>query len=128
MSEDANPPTASKRSEVNQKAKRRMLETPGALIQAADDGSKRNNTMTSINNFETNVYSEELANITESEYDEVMSLMAEDDSAFEGYSEWSASLDSQVVNESENFIATADGRVHHKPQPKSNGRIGGIEI
>ena len=84
--------------------------------------------MTSINNFESNVYSDELANVTESEYDEVMMMMAEDDSAFEGYSEWSASFDSQVVNESENFIATADGKVHHKPQPKSKGRYQGIEI
>lgn len=84
--------------------------------------------MTSINQFETNVYSEELHSVSESEYDEVMSLMAEDDSAFEGYAEWSASLESAVVNESENFIATADGKVHHKPEPKSNGRYQGIEI
>jgi hypothetical protein len=84
--------------------------------------------MTSINNFETNVYSEESANVTETEYDEVMQMMAEDDSAFEGYAEWSLSLDSPVVSESENFIATADGKVHHKPEPKSNGRFQGIEI
>jgi hypothetical protein len=84
--------------------------------------------MTSISNFESNVYSEELHNVSESEYDEVMQMMAEEDSAFAGYSEWSLSLDSPVVNESENFIATADGKVYHKPEPKSNGRIGGIEI
>jgi hypothetical protein len=84
--------------------------------------------MTSISNFESNVYSEELHNVSESEYDEVMQLMAEDDSAFEGYAEWSASLESAVVNESSNFIATFDGKVYHKPEPKSNGRIGGIEL
>jgi hypothetical protein len=84
--------------------------------------------MTSLNQFESNVYSEELAGVSESEYDEVMQMMADESAGFEGYAEWSASLESEVVNESENFIATADGRVHHKPEPKSNGRIGGIEI
>ncbi|HVG20845.1 MAG TPA: hypothetical protein VNI02_17490 [Blastocatellia bacterium] len=84
--------------------------------------------MTSISNFDLNVYSEELHGVTESEYDEVMQLMADERDEFDGYAEWSASLESAVVNESENFIATADGKVHHKPQPKSNGRYQGIEI
>jgi hypothetical protein len=84
--------------------------------------------MTSISNFESNVYSEEIFSVSESDYNEVMSLMAAESANFEGYAEWSASLESAVVNESENFIATADGKVHHKPEPKSNGRIGGIEI
>jgi hypothetical protein len=43
----------------------------------------------SIHNFESNVYSEEIYPVSESDYNEVMSLMAEDDSAFEGYGEWS---------------------------------------
>ena len=81
-----------------------------------------------LSQFDTNIYSEEIYNVTESEYDEVMSLMAADNSGFEGYSEWSLSLDSPVVNESENFIATADGKVYHRPEPKSNGRYQGIEI
>jgi hypothetical protein len=81
-----------------------------------------------LSQFNTNIYSEELHNVTESEYDEVMSLMAADNSGFEGYAEWSQSLDSPVVNESENFIATADGKVYHKPEPKSNGRYQGIEL
>ena len=81
-----------------------------------------------LSQFDTQSYSEELFNVSESEYDEVMSLMAANDSGFEGYSEWSLSLESPVVNESENFVATADGKVHHKPEPKSDGRIGGIEI
>lgn len=84
--------------------------------------------MTSISNFESNVYSEEIFSVSESDYDEVMMMMAEEAEEFEGYSEWSLSLDSPVVNESENFIATADGKVHHKPEPKSNGRYQGIEI
>ncbi|MFP5260896.1 MAG: hypothetical protein ACLGJB_03195 [Blastocatellia bacterium] len=84
--------------------------------------------MTSISNFESNVYSEEIFSVSESEYDEVMTLMAEEGADFEGYGEWSASLESAVVNESENFIATADGKVYHKPEPKSKGRYQGIEI
>jgi hypothetical protein len=84
--------------------------------------------MISISNFESNVYSEELFNVSESDYNEVMSLIAEESTGFQGYSEWSLSLESQVVNESENFVATADGKVHHKPEPKSNGRYQGIEI
>jgi hypothetical protein len=81
-----------------------------------------------LSQFDTQSYSEELFNVSESDYNEVMSLIAEESTGFEGYSEWSLSLDSPVVNESENFIATADGKVYHKPEPKSNGRIGGIEI
>ena len=84
--------------------------------------------MTSINNFDLNVYSEELHGVTESEYDEVMQLMADERDDFDAYAEWSASLESAVVNESENFIATSDGKVFHKSQPESNGRYQGIEI
>jgi hypothetical protein len=86
--------------------------------------------MTSINQFESNVYSEELASVTESEYDEVMQMIGAENDAFEGYSEWSQSLEAApaIVAESENFIAYEDGRVSHKPEPKSNGRYQGIEI
>ena len=49
--------------------------------------------MTSISKFELNVYSEELTNVSESEYDEVMQMMAEDESGFEGYGEWSEGLE-----------------------------------
>jgi len=82
--------------------------------------------MTSIPKFDSQIYSEELSSVSESEYDEVMGLMAEDD--FTGYAEWSAGLESPVIAESENFVALANGKVHHKPEPKSNGRIAGIEI
>jgi hypothetical protein len=82
--------------------------------------------VTSISKFDSQIYSEEIFAISESEYDEVMALMADDD--FDGYAEWSASLESPVVAESENFVALANGQVHHKPEPKSNGRIAGIEI
>jgi hypothetical protein len=86
--------------------------------------------MTSINQFESNVYSEETFNITEEEFDSVMQMIGEEGDGFEGYAEWSASLEASpaIVNESENFIAYSDGKVMHRPEPKSNGRIGGIEI
>jgi hypothetical protein len=49
--------------------------------------------MTSISNFESNVYSEELHLVSESEYDEVMQAMAEQSTGFEGYGEWSQELE-----------------------------------
>ena len=47
--------------------------------------------MTSINNFETSVYSEELyAGLSEADYNEVMQASAAD---YEGYGEWSQELE-----------------------------------
>jgi hypothetical protein len=77
--------------------------------------------MTSISKFDSQIYSEELHSLTESEYDEVMQAMAEDE-GWKGYTEWATSL------EPENLYVAADGRVHHQPEPKSLGRIGGIEL
>jgi hypothetical protein len=48
--------------------------------------------MNSISNFESNVYSEELHTVSESEFDEVMQAMATDDE-WQGYGEWSAELE-----------------------------------
>lgn len=45
--------------------------------------------MTSIPKFDSEIYSEELYSVTESEYDEVMSLMAEDEIGWQGYDDWS---------------------------------------
>jgi hypothetical protein len=84
--------------------------------------------MTSISNFESNVYSEEIYSVDEQEFDEVNTMVAQE-SDWQGYGEWSQELEQvQIVAESENFIAYADGTVKHRPEPKSNGRIGGIEI
>ena len=78
--------------------------------------------MSSIDKFLSEVYSEELHQVSEAEFDEVMRLAAqEDESEWAGYDEWSEQV------EAENFH-TVDGRVHHKPEPKSNGFIAGIEI
>ena len=76
-----------------------------------------------ISNFESNVYSEEFFPVTESEHDEVMQMMAADD--FAGYPEWSAQLDENA--ESENFVVV-NGKVSHKPEPRSLGRVNGYEL
>ena len=75
--------------------------------------------MSGYTKFDAERYSEELFSVTETEHDEVMRLMAADD--FSGYGEWSSQL------ESENFVVR-NGRVYHKPEPKSQGRMGGIEL
>jgi hypothetical protein len=51
------------------------------------------NPMTSILNFESNVYSEELFSVTESDYNEVLQMIAEESTAFQGYGEWSQELE-----------------------------------
>jgi hypothetical protein len=80
--------------------------------------------MSSIDRFLTNVYSEELYQVSEAEYDEVMRLAAEDD--FSGYSDWADSLPF-TEGDVENFVVL-DGKVCHKPQPPERERIGGIEV
>ena len=80
--------------------------------------------MHSIDKFLSEVYSEELYQVSESEYDEVMRLAAEDD--FSGYSDWADSLpfsEGDVEN-----LVILDGKVHHRPQPPERERIGGIEV
>ena len=59
--------------------------------------------MESINNFDVNVYSEELHQVSESEHDEVMSLMAEDETGWQGYGEWAADLESAAWNGAKEF-------------------------
>ena len=49
--------------------------------------------MESINNFDVNVYSEELHQVSEAEHDEVMMLMAEDEQEWDGYSDWSQAVE-----------------------------------
>ncbi len=85
----------------------------------------------SINNFDVNVYSEELHQVNESEYDEVMSLMAEDN--FEGYAQWSADLESAAWNGAQEFNGVLVKKAcEHSACSHfecSRGlRIGGIEI
>ena len=79
--------------------------------------------MTSIPNYLSEVYSEELYSITEQEYDEVMSTPAVDDD-WAGYSDWSE----QVERDSAPSTLYKDGKVKQIPEPPSRGRIDGIEI
>ena len=89
--------------------------------------------MTSIPKFDSEIYSEELYAVTESEYDEVMSLMAEDDGGFQGYEDWSRENEESVWNGSKeiNGILIKKQCEHtHCPhtQCARSQRIGGIEI
>ena len=78
-----------------------------------------------LNQFLSTVYSEELFAVTESEHDEVMQMMAEEAEGFTGYGEWSAALEQPAA--SENFVVVG-GRLQHKPEPKSLGRLNGFEL
>jgi hypothetical protein len=77
--------------------------------------------MSGYNKFDPEIYSEEIQPVTEQEHDEVMMLIAEEGEAMQGYASFSSEL------ESENFIVR-NGRVYHKPEPVSLGRIGGYEL
>jgi len=77
--------------------------------------------MTTLSPFDSRIQCEEASLVTEQEHDEVMQMIAAESEGFEGYGEWSAEL------ESENFIVR-NGKVEHKPQPPSQGRIGGYEL
>jgi len=72
-----------------------------------------------ISNFELNVYSEEMQPVIEQEFDEVQTMIAAED--WQGYEEFSQEL------ESENFVVRS-GKVYHKPESPSQGRIGGYEL
>jgi hypothetical protein len=90
-------------------------------FQAATNGEKGLHSMKPYHTdvFLSNSYSEDqYAGLSEREYDEAMAAFASDD--FDGYSEWSAQV--------ENLFVDASGAVHHKPEPRSAGRIGGIEL
>ena len=75
--------------------------------------------MTTLSPFDSRIQCEEASLVTEQEFDEVQAMMAAED--WQGYGQWSAEL------ESENFIVR-NGKVEHKPQPPSQGRIGGYEL
>jgi hypothetical protein len=56
-------------------------------------------TVTSINNFESNVYSEEIYSVSEQEFDEVMQMIAEESDGFQGYGEWSQELEQGTITD-----------------------------
>jgi hypothetical protein len=73
--------------------------------------------MSSIDNFLSEVYSEELYSISESEYDEVMSASAVD---YDGYEEWSEDVENfQIIK----------GQLRYKGEGIKRGPfVGGIEV
>ena len=87
--------------------------------------------MTSINRFDTAVQCEEFYNIDPQEMAEVMAAPAVDDN-WQGYSEWSAEVEAnqpqQEAAPSTLYIDPRDGKVKQKPEPKSLGRVDGIEL
>jgi hypothetical protein len=78
-----------------------------------------------LNQFDLNIYSEETFAVSEQEHDEVMLLIAEESNGWQSYGEWSAEIDRQPSIE--NFVIV-NGKVQHKPEPRSLGRIGGYEL
>jgi hypothetical protein len=75
--------------------------------------------------FLSNTYSEDqYAGLREAEYDAAMAEFASDNMSdgdpWEGYGQWSQDV--------ENLYVASDGAVKHRPEPKSLGRIGGIEL
>jgi hypothetical protein len=89
--------------------------------------------MTSIPKFDSEIYSEELYTVSESEYDEVMSLMAEDETGWQGYEVWSREQEQSAWQGSTeiNGILIKKACEHtHCPhmQCAKAVRLGGIEI
>ena len=81
--------------------------------------------MSGYTKFDSEIYCEELQPVTEQEFDDVMQMMAADDEGWQGYGEWSAALDQSPSIENYEVV---NGKVYHKPEPKSQGRIGGVEL
>lgn len=80
--------------------------------------------MTSINNFLSEVYSEESYNFTEAEYAEVMSAETQTAPEFAGYDEWSLSLEGDVEN-----FELRNGKVEYKGANVKRGPfVNGIEV
>ena len=89
--------------------------------------------MTSIQKFDSEIYSEELHQVSESEYDEVMSLMAEDKNGLQGYSEWSQKLENEAWHGSKECKEILIKKAcEHRNCPHTRCakavRIGGVEI
>jgi hypothetical protein len=89
--------------------------------------------MTSILNFESNVYSEELYSVTEQEFDEVMQAIAEESQGFQGYGEWSQEIEIEAWKGSKEVSGLLIKKAcEHSTCPHTRCakavRIGGIEI
>jgi hypothetical protein len=81
-----------------------MLPTSESPTNRPQQRAESETNMKSIDAFSANVYSEELAAVSESEYDEVMGLMATGD--FDGYSEWSAAVEQAEFEREQERLGT----------------------
>ena len=86
--------------------------------------------MTSINSFESNVYSEELyAGLSEADYAEVMHASAGD---YEGYGEWSQELEQGQIVDSPHGQILINKECSHSgcrtTRCERDVRVGGIAI
>jgi hypothetical protein len=87
----------------------------------------------SINNFDVNVYSEELHQVSEAEHGEVMMLMAEDETGWQGYGEWAADVESAAWSGAKEFNGVlvkkaCEHSICSHFECSRGLRLGGIEI
>ena len=80
--------------------------------------------MTSINRFDTAVQCEEFYNTDPQEMAEVL---AAPDDEWIAYGDWSRELETRLAP-STLYIDPKDGKVKQIPEPKSLGRVDGIEL
>jgi hypothetical protein len=80
----------------------------------------------SIPNYLSEIYSEELFNHSEDDERAMAELIASEQDGWQGYGEWSATLEAPPAA-SENFVVV-NGKLQHKPEPKSLGRLNGFEL
>ena len=89
--------------------------------------------MTSISKFDSEIYSEELHQVSEAEHDEVMMLMADDEQEWEGYSDWSQAVEDAAWTGAQEFNGVLVKKAcEHEDcshlRCEKNLRLGGIEI
>jgi hypothetical protein len=88
--------------------------------------------MTSYTNFDSEIYSEELATVTESEYDEVMQMLADEHEAQEGFATWSEETEQQAALEQDAFeqeqASQKDWLKNYSPNDVDGDSYAGIAI
>jgi hypothetical protein len=83
-----------------------VLEHPTFDFQHRANGDERYLSMnTSYTKFDSEIHSDERAQVSESEYDEVMMLMAEDFDGRAGYGEWSTEIEKDYLGGYQNIIS-----------------------
>ena len=82
--------------------------------------------MTSISRFDSSVQCEEFYNIDPAEMAEVLAAPAVDED-WQGYADWSEQVEREAAP-STLYIDPKDGKVKQIPEPKSLGRVDGIEL